>query len=218
MYIPEYVRKKAENFPIGTRLLQDAHYRVMARAVLGLVCNLTFALYNGILGVLSSSAIFLASAVYYLALCGARFAIVLRSRSRRSRDHRHTVAAVGIMLMLLSAVFSAMVSVSMKNKAAAVYGTIPMITIATFTFAKITLAVITALKHRKDPSPFYKAVNAIRYSEVAVSLLTMQQSMLVSFGEGNDTAAVLLNAFTGAAVCCFILGLGIITFQSRKDA
>lgn len=38
---------------------------------------------------------------------------------------------------------------------------------------------------KKGPSAFNKAVNAIRYSQIAVSLLTMQQSMLVAFGEAG---------------------------------
>ncbi len=217
MVLSECIRKKAEGSKIGSRLLNDAHYQVMARAVLSLMFNLIFAFYNGILGVLSSSAIFLASALYYLALCIMRFAIVVRRWTGRRRTPRQTVAVIGILLIFLSLIFSAMVFLSMKDQTAAVYGTIPMITIATFTFTKITLAAITAVKRRKDPDPFYKAANAIRYSEVAVSLLTMQQSMLVSFGEGYDASAVILNACTGAAVCFFILWLGILTFQKRKE-
>lgn len=101
------------------------------------------------------------------------------------------------------------VIVSIKDETATLYGEITMITIATFTFTKITMAIITAVKHKGDPSKLYKAVNAIRYSEVAVSLLTMQQSMLVSFDGADRKSAIILNACTGAGVCFFILGLGI---------
>lgn len=109
-----------------------------------------------------------------------------------------------------------MVIISMKYNTATQYGTITMIAIATFTFTKITMAAITGAKHREEHSKLLKAVNAIRYSEVAVSLLTMQQSMLVSFEGTDEKSAVILNACTGAGVCFFILTLGIITLKTAE--
>ncbi len=189
---------------------------VISKAVFSLILNLLFAFYNGILGVTSSSLIFVASAVYYLLLCTMRFtAVMLHKRNRKDSDRR-AAAAIGIMLIVLSIVFQAMVIISMKFNTATAYGTIPMITIATFTFTKITLAVIKGVQHRKIHSPFIKAVNTVRYAEIGVSLLTMQQSMLVSFGEQNDTSSVILNACTGAGVCFFILALGLITLHNNR--
>ncbi len=74
------------------------------------------------------------------------------------------------MLIVLSVIFHIMVIVSMKDKTAAMYGTITMITIATYTFTKIAMAIVTAVKHKGEHSKLYKAINAIRYSEVAASM------------------------------------------------
>ncbi len=192
--------------------------RAIEKAVISLVCNLIFAFYNGILGARSSSLIFVASAVYYLMLCVMRFLAVMLHRRRSREADRRAAGIIGVMLIALSLAFQAMVIISMKFQTAARYGTVPMITIATFTFVKITTAVITALRCRRSHAGFLKAVNAIRYAEVAVSLLTMQQSMLVSFGDGNDPSSVVLNACTGAGVCIFIVTLGIQTVKnSRKE-
>ncbi len=218
MDLKQYALQKVKNTKIGTRLVEDLRYRLLARAVVSLTGNLAFALYNGILGILSSSLLFVASSVYYLLLSTMRFSVVLRERKSTGPRDRRSAAAIGLMLMALSIIFQVMVFASMRDQTAAVYGTIPMITIATFTFVKITAAAITAVKHRAAPSPLFKAVNAIRYCEVAVSLLTMQQSMLASFGEENDPSAVILNACTGAGVCLFILVTGLVTFgNSRKE-
>ncbi len=122
------------------------------------------------------------------------------------------------MLIILSIIFHIIVIVSIKDNTATLYGEITMIAIATFTFSKITMAIVTAVKHRGEHSKLYKAMSAIRYSEVAVSLLTMQQSMLVSFEGADEKSSVILNACTGAGVCFFILALGIITLKnSRKE-
>ncbi len=196
------------------RLMDDKRYRITVKAVISLILNLLFAFYNGILGAQSSSLIFVASAVYYFLLCIMRFSVVMLERKGTASHQANTL--VGILLIILSIVFQSMVIISMKFRTAAVYGTVPMITIATFTFTKITMAVITAVKHRKDPSGFHRAVNTVRYCEVAVSLLTMQQSMLVSFGSENDTSAIILNACTGAGVCFFIMAMGILTLKNNR--
>ncbi len=215
MKTKEYAIQIAASTSLGTRLVEDKRYRAIAKAVCSLIFNLLFAFYNGILGFLSSSLIFIASSVYYMLLSSMRFSVVLFDKKN---NERMIASAVGVMLIILSVIFHIMVIVSMRYKTAEAYGTITMITIATYTFTKITMAVVTAVRHKKEHSLLYKSVNAIRYSEVAVSLLTMQQSMLVSFGETDEASSVILNACTGAAVCFFILALGIITVKSsRKD-
>ena len=216
MKIKEYALKKAHKTELGLRLMEDNRYRVIVKSVLSLVFNLLFAFYNGILGVLSSSLIFIASSVYYLLLSAMRFSAVLLNEKGKSQNDGLIASIVGVMLIVLSVVFHMMVVVSMKDNTATLYGTITMIAIATFTFTKITMSVITAVKHKGEHSKLFKAVNAIRYSEVAVSLLTMQQSMLVSFEGADEKSSVVLNACTGAGVCFFILTLGIITLKSSR--
>ena len=216
MKIKEYVLKKVHKAELSSRLMEDKRCRVIAKSVFSLVFNLLFAFYNGIVGVLSSSLIFTASSVYYLLLSAMRFSAVLLNRKGKKQNDRLIVSIVGVMLIILSVVFHRMVIISMKYNAATMYGTITMIAIATFTFTKITMAAITAVKHRKEQFQLLKAVNAIRYSEVAVSLLTMQQSMLVSFEGTDEKSAVILNACTGAGVCFFILILGIITLKNNR--
>ncbi len=180
-----------------------------------MILNLLFVFYNAILGVLLSAPIFATSALYYLLLSVMRFAAVVPKQGRGNQEEG-TVAWIGGILIALSVVFGGVIFFSMKHQTATVYGTIPMITIATYTFTKITLAIVSAVRHRGRRSQFVQALHSIRYSEIAVSLLTMQQSMLVTFGDGNDPSTIILNAATGAAVCAFILILGILTLKNNR--
>ena len=54
--------------------------------------------------------------------------------------------------------------------------------------------------------------------EVAVSVLTMQRSMLVSFSDGTGVDAYTMNLITGAGVCLFALVLGVwmMRYSKRK--
>lgn len=211
-------RKHLHHSPIIQRLLSDQQYRTITKAVISLIGNLLFAGYNAALGLASGAILFLASAVYYLLLSTMRFSALLLLRNGKERRKRQATAFIGSLLVILSNLLPVIVFFSMHQKTATVYGTIPMITITTYTFTKIITSSITAIKHRKSPSPLILAIHAIRYSEVAVSLMTMQQSMLVSFSDGDVQSATILNACTGAGVCAFILTLGIATIHnSRKE-
>lgn len=201
--------------PMGARCLNDRPYRTLVLAVVSLILNLGFAFYYGILGLLSASALFVYSFAYYLLLGVMRFLAVI---TRRRADATRLVYAIGGLLMLLALALLIIVLTGTTARKPGVYGTIPMITIATFTFGKIALAVCQAVRRRGETLPLLRALGHIRYAEVAVSLLTMQRSMLLSFGGGNEPAAPLLNLFTGTAVGLFILALGLASlFITRKE-
>ncbi len=209
-----HTEKLIRRFPAAERYLNDSYYRTVCGAVCSLTFSIFFAFYNGILAILSSSVIFGASAAYYLLLSLMRFSAVVRKR----KNECVSVLTIGIMLIILSIIFSVTVFISMKHRTVTSYGTITMITIATYTFTKITVAAVSEIKHRKKSSLLIKAIHSIRYSEIAVSILTMQQSMLVSFGDGYTGSDIILNAFTGAGVSMFILTLGVINLKNvRKE-
>ncbi len=208
---------------IGSKLLCDQRYRVIFLATLSLILNLLYAAYHGVLGVLGRSWWFSALWAYYTILGITRFSAVLcerRSHGAPSIDTEYFVMrVVGILALLLGCVLAGVNYLSLQENFAAQYGEITMITIATYTFAKLTMAVVRRIKYRKDPSPLLAAIRRIGYAEVAVSVLTMQRSMLVSFGHMAATSIRLMNALTGTGVFLFIsvLGIGTIKDSFRRS-
>ena len=86
---------------------------------------------------------------------------------------------------------------------------IVMITIALYTFTKITLAIINLVKVKQYPSPVFKALRSISFADALVSVFSLQRSMLVSF-EGMSAGDIrLFNILTGGAVCVAVLILGL---------
>lgn len=126
----------------------------------------------------------------------------------------------GALLVLLSCVLAGANYLSLAQNIAAKHGKITMITIAAYTFYRITVVSMKAVKQRKTPSPLLAVIRTISYAEVAASLLTMQRSMLASFGESDAHYAKLLNSLTGGAVWLFVLVLGAILMMKgikRKE-
>ena len=57
-----------------------------------------------------------------------------------------------------------------------------------------------SVRQRRNPSPLLAAIRGISYAEAAASVLTLQRSMLVSFGAMSAGNIHLMNALTGAGV------------------
>lgn len=209
----------AEKSKIGNRLVKEQRYRAIFAATIGFSLNLLYALYNGVLGALNHAPWFAAMCAYYIILGTMRFSAILCERKNDTLSLQTEILVskrTGILLALLSVVLVGVIYISVSQNIATKYDEIIMITIATYTFGKIILASIRAVKQRHHPSPLLAAIRCIGYAEVAASILTLQRSMLASFGEMDDTKALILNAATGAAVCLFVLALGI-TLLTKKE-
>ena len=124
----------------------------------------------------------------------------------------------GILLIILGIVLAAVNYISLSQNIAAKHEEIMMITIVDYTFCKIAMTVVKAVKQHKNPSPLLRTIRNISYAEVSASILTLQRSMLVSFGSMDNKQVCFMNAMTGAAVCLFvlILGLSMITKSKKK--
>ena len=199
-----------------SRIVVDRRYRSITFAVFSLIFDLIYTFYNGALGIVTKSIWFSTSCVYYLLLCAMRFCALLLEKKRSVKAQYSFKTFVGALLSILSIVLMVIVYLSLSQNIATKYGEITMITIATYTFTKIIMAIIKAVKYRHQNSPLMSIIQNIRYAEIAVSVLTMQRSMLVSFGNMEPYNALILNAFTGAGVTFFTLFLGIYMIKNNK--
>ncbi len=187
---------------------EEKEARTVTLAVLGLVISLVFAFYHGALGLLAGSLWFGSLCLYYLLLGTMRFLALIEKKHKEPHREYRSMGHVGALFIVTTLVLFLILFVTLSENKATVHGTIPMITIAAFTFWKIGAAIVRARSHH-SPSPRLAVIRMIGYAEVAVSVFTMQRSMLVSFGEMAEKEIRIFNLFTGIAVCFFIGILGI---------
>lgn len=81
-----------------------------------------------------------------------------------------------------------------------------MLSLILITFVKIATTIVKAIKQRELHSPLLTIILNISYTEVTVSVLNLQRSMLATFGEMSSVN--IMNSLTGAFVCLFVLLLG----------
>lgn len=206
----------------GKKLVSSQRYRIILSATLAFAFNLLYAIYHCVLGILNLSFWFIAMCAFYGILAIMRFSAILCERNHQKLPDNVTELFVmklsGVLLVILSIVLATVSYISLSQNIAAKHGEIIMITIATYTFYKITMAIVKAVKQHKNPSPLLKTIRNIGYAEVAASILTLQRSMLASFGSMSAVNIHFMNAVTGAAVCLFvlILGLSMIAKSMKK--
>ena len=97
---------------------------------------------------------------------------------------------------------------------------ITAIAMAAYTFAAFTIAIINIVKYRQYNSPVYSASKAISLAAACVSMLTLEATMLTTFGDGSMDAITrkIMLGCTGGAVSVFIIVMAVYMIkQSNKQ-
>ena len=181
--------------------------RTPKSALASLIFNIAYSAYYVILGALTHSWWLLVLGVYYYVLSTARFIVI------KIKKNEHLLAKfTGVMLIIMSLSLVGVVVLSLVRDRGHKFHIIVMITIATYSFTKIVLAIVKLVKSRHSNSQKTIALRNISLASAFVSIFSLQRSMLVSF-EGMSAGEILLmNALTGTGVCIvvFLLGLNLV--------
>lgn len=180
-------------------------------ASVSLATNLVYAAGNLLGGFLSKSWWFVTIGAYYLVLASTR-AFVLFS-SRKANAHQKTEICIcrvtGVLLLLLSFCLTGINVLSIVESRGSKLHEIVMIAIATFTFVKITTAIVGLFEARRKASLFAMVLRNIALADAVVSIYALQRSMLVSFGDMRLDDVRIFNILTGTLAFLIVLLLGI---------
>ena len=88
---------------------------------------------------------------------------------------------------------------------------ITTIALAAYTFTSFTFAIINIIKYRKLGSPVYSASKAISLAAACVSMLTLESTMLTTFGKETMslTGRRIFLGLSGGAISAFIIAMAI---------
>ena len=189
----------------------DQRFRLVVAAAINLSINLLYGAGHAVFGVMEGSVWLLTMAAYHILLGVMRFGAVLTERKHTSECF--VMRFCGGLLMALALVLAGSTALSLMQERSVPHGLILMITIAAYTFWKMVMAIVHTVQAHRTGTPLTRTLRNITLAAALASLMTMQRSMLVSFdGEMNAFEMLVLNAFTGAAVCIlvFLMGLNMV--------
>lgn len=212
--------------PLGERFLADYTFRTILTTLPAFLINVAYTVYNGVIGIMNQSVWFITMAVYYSLLGIMRYRAVSTGRKISRLDDREqirkkelsVIKTDGILLLVLNLALSGVVLLTIAQDTAKRYSEIMVISIAAYTFYKITMAVVNMVKVRKTKSPILITIRNIGAADALVSMVTLQAAMFASFQDKNSLNTNQMNAITGLSVCILIsiLGISMIWYAWKK--
>ena len=166
---------------------------------------------------------FYSLAGYYISLAVMRFFLV-----RHTSKHRHgekiadelkKYRACGIIFLIMNTALALMIFFMVYWNRTFNHHEITAIALAAYTFTSFTIATVNIVKYRKYNSPVFSASKAINLASACVSMLTLESTMLTTFGDGTMslTERRILLGTSGAAISVFIIAMAIyMIVQSTK--
>ena len=197
------------------RWREDARLRVNVSLYGSLAWNALYGIFQLWLGFYHHTFWFASLGAYYICLGVMRF-FLARHTTRYAPGERMQAElikyrACGMVFLVMNAALALILFFMIYWNRTFEHHMITAIAMAAYTFAALTTAIINVIKYRKYNSPVYSASKAISLAAALVSMLTLESTMLTTFGDGTMTAAAqkwMLGA-TGGVISLMIVTAAI---------
>lgn len=203
--------------------LGDTRLRVNVSLYGSMVWNTVYAVFQLWLGFYHSSFWFCSLAGYYFSLALMRYFLVRYIRKNvpgaDQRAELYKYRACGIVFLIMNLALSLMIFFMVYWNRTFNHHEITTIAMAAYTFTSFTMAIINIVKYRKYQSPVYSASKAISLAAACISMLTLESTMLTTFGgETMDlTSRRIMLGVSGGVISVFIIAMAVyMIMQSTK--
>ncbi len=193
----------------------DVHLRVNVSLYLSLIWNVTFAIFQLCLGFYHNSLWFYSMFAYYIMLGVMRFFLVKHTRKYKANEQEEIelkkYIISGWLLLFMNIALAVIVFFIVYWNRTFNHHMITTISMAAYTFFTFTFAIINSIKYKKYKSPVYSAAKTISLIAGAVSMLTLETTMLTTFGSEQDPMfRQIMLSLTGVAVIGFAITMAIV--------
>ena len=223
-YLIRFFRKFKNENKHAVRWQNDARLRIKVSLYGTLIFNTAYAILQLGMGFEHHTFWFYSLAGYYVSLAVMRF-FLARYTTRHKPGEKMKEELIryricGWVFLVMNMILSLMVFFMVYWNRTFHHHEITTIALAAYTFTAFTLAIIGIVKYRKYNSPVYSASKAISLASACVSMLTLEATMLTTFGDERMTGFTrkILLGCTGGAISIFIIMMAIymIVRSSKK--
>ena len=221
--IVRFVKRFRQENKYAVRYATDVQWRINLSLRGSFLFNAVYAAFQLGLGLWHHSVWFYSMAGYYLLLGLMRLMLVKYTRGHTPGQQLETewkkYRLCGVLLLMMTFVLTIFILYFVLRIREFKHHEFTTISMAAYTFASLTLAIINAFRYKKYGSPAYSAAKAISLVSAIVSVLTLENAMLTAFGQNNSELfrQIMLGA-TGAAVVCAVQGIAIyLICNARKN-
>ena len=197
------------------RYRTDTHLRIKINLIGTFLINFAYAIFQFFIGLYHGSFWFYSMFAYYLFLAITRFYLMKHTLkfepNEKPKDELKKYIFTGWMMLFLNMALCVMIFFMVYWNRTFKHHQITTIALAAYTFISFTIAIVNFIRYRKYKSPLFNAAKSISLTSASVSIITLETTMLTSFGSNMDLSTrKLFLGLTGAAVSLFVLTLAII--------
>ncbi len=222
-YLIRFLGSFKDKNKYARRWQDDDRLRVNVSLYGTLIWNTAYALLQLGMGFWHHTFWFYSLAGYYVSLAVMRFFLARYTTKykpgEKMREELIRYRLCGLIFLAMNLTLSLMVFFMVYWNRTFQHHEITTIALAAYTFTAFTMAIINIVKYRKYRSPVYSASKAISLAAACVSMLTLESTMLTTFGDETmdlTSRRIMLGA-TGGVISIFIIVMAVyMIVQSSK--
>ena len=200
------------------RIKSDGHYRTKSLLTFSFVFNIIYAVFLFIVSRIYFSKWFFVMAIYYGLLSLTRVFIFANINPKKEiRSKIKTMRACGFFLLLINLVVSTMMFILIYSVGYVKHHEITVIALATYTFTSLTVAIVSSVRQLKKNDYVHFSAKIISLVSASVSLVTLTNTMLVTFGEENLLLRSIILPLLCGAVAIFIVLCAILMLRKANS-
>ncbi len=213
---------KRENILVN-KFVTDAHFRMNISLYSSLLYNIAFAIFQLGLGFYHHSVWFYSMFAYYVTLGIIRFLLVKHTTKYKVKENilleLKKYLLCGILLLIMNLALAVIVFFVVYHNKTFYHNMITTIVLAVVTFIPFIFSIINLIKYKKYKSPAYSAVRNINFIAGCVSILTLETTMLTTFGQTSSPMfRQVIISLTGSAVVGIAITIAIVMIvNGRKN-
>jgi hypothetical protein len=203
------------------RYFSDVQVRINISLYGSLIWNVGFAIFQLCLGFYHKSFWFYSMFAYYVMLGVMRFFLVKHTRKHKPKEQVEIEVKKSILcgwlLVFMNLALAVIVFFIVYWNKTFEHHMITTIALAAYTFLTFSFAIVNLVRYKKYESPVYSSAKIISLIAACVSMLTLEATMLTTFGGGeSELFRPLMLSLTGAAVIGFAVTMAIIMIKKGR--
>lgn len=195
----------------------DTAFRIKVFLCLSFIFNIAYSIFLFVVGQINSSKWFFITSIYYGLLSVSRIFVYLQiSPQKQLISKIKTMRACGCFLLSINLVFSTMMFILIYGNQYIKYHEITVIALATYTFISLSMAIINSIKYLRKNDYLYSSAKIISLISASVSIVTLTNIMLSTFGENNLLLRSIILPILSGFVSIFIIVCAILMIRKAN--
>ena len=200
------------------KIKENTEFRIKLFLFISLIFNFGYAVFLFVVSQVYFSKWFFMMSIYYALLSTARIFIFFETNHKNPlRKKILIMRACGYFLLLLNVVVSVMVFLLIYTVPYARYHEIIVITLATYTFSALTIAIVNIVRYLKKNNHVYSCVKVVSLISASVSMLTLTNTMLATFGSENELLRSIILPILSGVIAIFIIVCAILMIKKANN-